>query len=63
VNGAVVELSRPCVAVVDTGTTGLVISDSLYDSDELPLPGAAMRSVSVVVLTERGRQVRYIYIY
>jgi hypothetical protein len=34
---------------------GLVISDSLYDSDELPLPGAAIREVGVEVLTERGR--------
>ena len=41
--------------MVDTGTTGLVISDSLYDSDELPLPGAAIREVVVEVLTERGR--------
>ena len=32
-----------------------VISDSLYDSDELPLPGAAIREVAVEVLTERGR--------
>ena len=47
VNGQAVPLSRPCVAVIDTGTTGLVISDSLYNSDELPLPGAAMRHVGV----------------
>ena len=46
VNGAEVPLSRPAVAVLDTGTTGLVLSDSLYESDELPLPGAAMRYVS-----------------
>ena len=39
VNRRQVDLQRPCYAVVDTGTTGLVISDSLYDSDELPLPG------------------------
>ena len=30
------------------------MSDSLYDSDELPLPGAAMRTVEVQMLTERG---------
>jgi hypothetical protein len=59
VNGGVVPLSRPCVAVIDTGTTGLVISDSLYDSDELPLPGAAIRDISVVVLTERGQPVSF----
>lgn len=55
VNGREVPLSRPTVAVIDTGTTGLVISDSIYDSDELPLPGAAIRRVVVDVLTERGR--------
>lgn len=54
-----VELQRPCYAVVDTGTTGLVISDSLYDSDELPLPGAAIREVGVEVLTERGRTTNF----
>mmetsp|Transcript_32279 Transcript_32279/g.53351 ORF Transcript_32279/g.53351 Transcript_32279/m.53351 type:complete len:374 (+) Transcript_32279:34-1155(+) len=55
VNGARLLLQRPCVAVIDTGTTGLVISESLYDSDELPLPGAAIREVQVEALTERGR--------
>jgi len=59
VNGHDVPLQRQCVAVLDTGTTGLVISDELYDSDELPLPGAAMRHVAVEVLTERGRVVRF----
>jgi len=34
VNRAEVPLSRPAVAVLDTGTTGLVLSDSLYQSDE-----------------------------
>ena len=43
------------MAVIDTGTSGLVVSDSLYDSDELPLPGAAMRTVEIQLLTERGR--------
>ena len=38
-NGQEMPLKGPVVAVVDTGTTGLVISDSLYDSDEFPLPG------------------------
>jgi hypothetical protein len=55
VNGRRVPLERPCIAVVDTGTTGLVVSDSLYDSDELPMPGAAVRNVTVEVLTENGR--------
>ncbi|EOD15909.1 hypothetical protein EMIHUDRAFT_119183 [Emiliania huxleyi CCMP1516] len=57
VNRAEVPLSRPAVAVLDTGTTGLVLSDTLYESDELPLPGAAMRDVEVIVRTERGRPV------
>lgn len=55
VNGEPVDLRRPCVAILDTGTTGLVLSDSLYDSEELPLPGAAMRDVVVEVRTERGQ--------
>ena len=42
------------MAIVDTGTTGFVISDTLYDSDELPLPGGAVREVQVTGLTERG---------
>jgi hypothetical protein len=54
VNGRAVQLSKPCVAVIDTGTTGLSISDTLYDSDELPMPGAAMRDVELQFLTERG---------
>lgn len=59
VNDELVELSRPCVAVIDTGTTGLVISDSLYDSDELPLSGAAIRTATVVVDTEKGHSVAF----
>lgn len=59
VNGREVPLSRTCVAVLDTGTTGMVVSDSLYGSPELPLPGAAMKQVVVEVLTERGRVVRF----
>ena len=39
-NGEELPLRRPVVAVIDTGTTGLVLSDSLYDSDEFPLPVA-----------------------
>ena len=55
VNGRAVDFSRPCVAVMDTGTTGLSISDTLYDSDELPMPGAAMRDIEIHFLTERGQ--------
>ena len=57
VNGRAVDFSRPCVAVMDTGTTGLSISDTLYDSDELPMPGAAMRDIELQFLTERGQVV------
>lgn len=56
-NGAVVPLDRECVAIVDTGTTGMVVSDTLLDTDAMPLPGAAVRNVQVEVLTERGRVV------
>jgi hypothetical protein len=55
VNGEPVALGRPTLAVLDTGTTGLVISDTLYDTDELPLPGAAIRSVAVDVISRRGQ--------
>ena len=55
VNGRTVQLGRPAVAVLDTGTTGLVISESLYDSDELALPGAAVREVTVEAISPRGR--------
>ena len=54
VNGERIALRRPCVAIVDTGTTGLVLSDTLYDSDELPLPGGAFRDAQVEGVTERG---------
>ena len=57
VNGKEVKLGRPCFAVIDTGTTGLSISDTLYESpEELPLAGAAMRDVRVEFLTEEGEQ-------
>ena len=59
VNGRPMALERPCVAIIDTGVTGMVVSDSLYDTDELPLPGAAMRTVKVEVRTERGKVVRF----
>ena len=58
VNGQAVPLARPTLAIIDTGTTGLVISDTLYTSDELPLRGAAIRDVVVELKTESGRIVR-----
>ena len=56
-NGAELPLQRPVVAIIDTGTTGMVVADSLYDSDEFPLPGAAVRNVAVEVETEAGKVV------
>lgn len=52
VNGYSVPLDRPCVAVIDTGTTGLSISDDLYDSGILPIP---IREAQIALSTERGR--------
>ena len=54
-NGREMPLTKPVLAVIDTGTTGLVISDSLYESDEFPLPGAAVRTLDVTVRTESGK--------
>ena len=42
------------MAVLDTGTTGLALTDTLYDTDELPLPGAAMRDIRIELLSEKG---------
>ena len=56
-NGQELDLKRPVYAIIDTGTTGLVIGDTLYDSDEFPLPGAAVRKMEVEVLTEAGKVV------
>jgi len=36
VNGEVIKASRPIVAIIDTGTTGISISDDLFDSGLLP---------------------------
>ncbi|KAH8046696.1 MAP kinase kinase [Aureococcus anophagefferens] len=63
VNGEPVRLRRPVVVVFDTGTTGATVSDTLLDTDELPLPGAAIRCVEVVLKTERGRDVSLVARY
>jgi len=58
INGVAVALDRPTVAVLDTGTTGLTLSDTLVGSladDRL----AAVKTVDVDVETERGRTVRF----
>ena len=51
VNGCLVPLDRPCVAVIDTGTTGLSVSEDLYDSGILPVP---VREAQIEMRTERG---------
>lgn len=56
VNGVRVALDRPTVAVVDTGTTGLTIADTLLGSPALPVAGAAVRTAEVIVATERGKR-------
>ena len=54
VNGERVRLARPTLAIVDTGTTGLSVTDTLLESDELPLPGAAIKDVRVELEPERA---------
>lgn len=62
VNGETVRLQRPCLCVLDTGTTGLTMSESLLGNgfggtDEIPLPGAAIKHVDVFLETESGSSV------
>eukprot|EP00965_Chrysotila_dentata_P051266 1699521-Pleurochrysis_carterae.AAC.1 len=52
VNGQIVQLNRPAVAVIDTGTTGLTVSDSAFEM--LPLP---VREARIELVTESGRTV------
>jgi len=52
VNGIPIRLDRPTVAIIDTGTTGLTVSDTLFDSGLIPLP---VREAQIELLTERGR--------
>ena len=55
VNGAVVKAPRTIVAIIDTGTTGISISDDLFDSGLLP---AQWRDARIELgLTERGSTV------
>ena len=51
VNGVPVRLDRPLVAVIDTGTTGISVSDALFDSGLLP---AQWRDARIEMPTERG---------
>ena len=50
------ELSLPLLPLIipDTGTTGLAITDTLYDTEELPLPGAAMRDIRIELEVRRA---------
>lgn len=54
VNGEPISLDRPLVAVIDTGTTGVSVSDSLFDSDRLP---PQWRDARIELPTESGRGV------
>ena len=55
VNGAVVKAPRTIVAIIDTGTTGISISDDLFDSGLLP---AQWRDARIELgPTERGSTV------
>ena len=51
VNGEQVRLDAPTVAILDTGTTGLQVSEELWDSGRLPQP---LRNVRIELQTERG---------
>jgi hypothetical protein len=51
VNGQPITLSRPLVAVIDTGTTGISVSDELLDSGVLP---SQWRDARLEMRTERG---------
>jgi hypothetical protein len=52
VNGAPIQLDRPTVAVIDTGTTGISVSESLYCSSVLPPRWSDAR---VELTTESGK--------
>ena len=53
VNGEVIKAPRPIVAIIDSGTTGISISDDLFDSGLLP---AQWRDARIELgPTERGR--------
>ena len=51
VNGRAVRIDHPVVACIDTGTTGLQVSTTLYYSDHLPLP---IQTARLEFVTERG---------
>ena len=49
VNGNALELDRPCIAVIDTGTTGLSVSESLFCNAQLGLGARVRRARRKVV--------------
>jgi len=51
VNGEVVELDRPAVCIIDTGTTGCSVSDELFDNERLP---QVWRDARIELQTEKG---------
>ena len=51
INGQVIKLDRPAVAVIDSGTTGVSVSDSLLESGLLP---AQWREARIELETEKG---------
>ncbi|EOD12406.1 hypothetical protein EMIHUDRAFT_213644 [Emiliania huxleyi CCMP1516] len=53
VNGELLQLDRPAVAVIDTGTTGLSVSESLFCAADGPL--GPIRDCRVELVTEQGR--------
>ena len=55
VNGNALELDRPCIAVIDTGTTGLSVSESLFCNAQLGLGLGPVRDCRIELETEAGR--------
>ena len=51
INGQVVPLDRPTIAVIDTGTTGASVSDALFDAEYFP---QQWRDAVIELATESG---------
>mmetsp|Transcript_88667 Transcript_88667/g.169980 ORF Transcript_88667/g.169980 Transcript_88667/m.169980 type:complete len:497 (+) Transcript_88667:147-1637(+) len=61
VNGHELVLRKPCVAVIDTGVTGMLVSEALYESkDEAPAGDwRSVRTINVETLTEKNHTVTF----
>lgn len=61
VNGREMVLRKPCVAVIDTGVTGMLVSEALYESkDEAPSGDwRSVKNMTVETLTEKNRTVTF----